>query len=284
VHSEEPMTTRKIIEIDEGRCDGCGHCIAACAEGALALVDGKARLVGDVFCDGLGACIGDCPRGALTVVEREADPFDEAAADRVGDAARDGSGRAGASPSPPLACGCPGTHEMTLVTGGTPLTADPRADDRPSELSHWPIKLRLLNPSAPYLAGADLVLLADCAAAACPNLHARLLRGRCVALGCPKFDDVDLSVGRLADIIREASPSSIAVAHMEVPCCHGLLAIAERAVARSSPGVPVSRIIVSRTGELTSDRDRAAEGRPVTETSDRPGPAAARGTRAFSER
>jgi len=261
------MTKRKIIEIDRERCDGCGQCIAACAEGALALVDGKAQLVSDVYCDGLGACIGDCPTGALTVVERQAAAFDETAAaghttshsrhDHVGDRAHEHL------PASPLACGCPGSHEMTLKAAGPTAASEVSVEDHPSELSHWPIKLRLLNPAAPYLAGADLLLLADCTAAACPNLHDRLLKGRCVALGCPKFDDVEFSIERLTDIIREAGPSSITVAYMEVPCCHGLFVIADRAVAQSGMDIPVGRVMLTRTGQIVTDRNGADDTRHV---------------------
>lgn len=255
------MARRKIIEIDSDRCNGCGNCIAACTEGALQLIDGKARLVSDAYCDGLGACIGDCPTGALTVIERDAAAFDETA------------GRPGAHPdaghtlppapshTPALACGCPGSHEMTIEKNVKRDAAGLTAADRPSELTHWPIKLRLLNPAAPYLAGADLLLLADCAAAACPNLHDRFLKGRCMALGCPKFDDVDFSIERLTDIIRQSRPSSITVAHMEVPCCNGLFAIAGRAVAESGMNIPVTRTIITRTGDPVSDHDPVASDR-----------------------
>ncbi len=251
------MKMRKIIEIDRERCDGCGQCIAACAEGALALVDGKAQLVSDVYCDGLGACIGDCPTGALTVVERQAPDFDEAAAG-LHKTTDQTTARVAA---PPLACGCPASHEMTLNVSGRPDPSGASAGDHPSELSHWPIKLRLLNPAAPYLAGADLLLLADCAAAACPNLHNRLLKNRCVALGCPKFDDVDSSVERLADIIARSAPASITVAYMEVPCCHGLAVIADRAVAQAGTDIPVGHVILTRTGELVSEPAEIDDGR-----------------------
>ncbi len=265
------MTKRKIIEIDRERCNGCGSCIAACVEGALALVDGKAELTGDVYCDGLGACIGDCPTGAITVVEREAAPFDtapdrpgpNAGRTHTGDHAQDHAH----SGSPALACGCPGSHEMTLPrAGGRAGASGPSAPETSSQLTHWPIKLRLLNPAAAYLAGADLLLLADCAAAACPNLHDRFLTDRCVALSCPKFDDADFSVGRLVDIIREASPSSITVAHMEVPCCHSLSVIAQRAVAQSGMDVPVGRVVLARTGEPVSEQSPIVDDRPAHAT------------------
>jgi NAD-dependent dihydropyrimidine dehydrogenase PreA subunit len=251
------MTKRKIIEIDSERCNGCGNCVTACAEGALALIDGKAHLVSDVYCDGLGACIGDCPAGAITVVERDAAAFDSTAG-RPGPhthGSHAGEPAPAYTPPPVLACGCPGSHEMTLGQAGKRDTTEPPGTDRPSELTHWPIKLRLLNPAAPYLAGADLLLLADCAAAACSNLHDRLLKGRCVALACPKFDDVDFSVGRLADIIRQARPSSIIVAHMEVPCCNGLFVITQRAVAQSGTDVTVRRVVIAREGHPVSGQD-----------------------------
>ena len=225
----------------------------------------------DVYCDGLGACIGDCPTGALTIVERRAAAFDEAAAAKRTDSNSEddhaGDRAAGPGPSSPaLACGCPGSHEMTLKTAGASGRTGGPAEDRPSELSHWPIKLRLLSPAAPYLAGADLLLLADCAAASCPNLHERLLKGRCVALGCPKFDDVDFSIDRLADIIREAAPPSVTVVHMEVPCCHALMTIAQRAAAKSGVDVPVARITLTRTGNLIEEETGTFDDKAVRAT------------------
>jgi ferredoxin len=262
------MTKRKIIEIDPDLCNGCGSCIAACAEGALALVGGKARLVSDSYCDGLGACIGDCPTGAITVIERQAGAFD---ADAGRSTVHTGAPRPGDNggvgvPPPALACGCPGSHEMVLNPEGGPEAPGSGDPDRPSQLSHWPIKLRLLNPAAPYLAGADILLLADCAAAACPNLHERLLKGRCVAMGCPKFDDVDFSVDRLTDIIRTASPASITVAHMEVPCCNGLLAIARRAAAASGMDIPIRRTVLARTGNPVLEEGPTADNGPIRAT------------------
>ena len=147
---------------------------------------------------------------------------------------------------------------MALSPAGPDVPASPETG-RPSRLSHWPVKLRLLNPAAPYLSGSDLLLLADCAAVACPDLHDRLLAGRTVALACPKFEDVDLAIERLSDIIRAASPASITVAHMEVPCCNGLFVIAERAVAKSGAAVPVARIILARSGQLITKDDSARD-------------------------
>lgn len=229
---------RRIIEIDEEKCNGCGNCIPSCAEGALALVDGKARIVKDIYCDGLGACLGHCPQDALRIIERPAEAFDEAAA----------MAHAHSAPSvaAPLGCGCPGHHLQEFQP------AAPAAAGQASQLSHWPVKLRLVPAQAPFLRGAHLLLAADCAAAAAPDFHAALLAGRKVVMGCPKFDDVADYVERLAAIIRQARPASLTVARMEVPCCAGMTTLAQQAVARSGVNLPVTEVIVDRQGQLQS--------------------------------
>ncbi|HQG32582.1 MAG TPA: 4Fe-4S binding protein, partial [Deltaproteobacteria bacterium] len=200
---------RKIIEIDEALCNGCGNCITACAEGALQLIEGKARLVSDVYCDGLGACIGECPTGALTVVEREAPAFDEEAAARH---VKEGKEEKETGNIGTLACGCPGAAAMTFDTGDAPAdTVSAR-----SALSHFPVKLQLIHPQAPYLKGADLLLMADCCALCYPGLHQNLLRGKAVAMGCPKLDDLNAHIGKLVQIVRSGGIRSITVVHMEV--------------------------------------------------------------------
>ncbi len=251
------MSKREIIEIDRSACSGCGQCVDACAEGALVLVDGKAQLVSDVYCDGLGACIGECPTGALRVIEREADEFDEDRSNDHVDATHGhthGGPESATKPSvAPLACGCPGSHEMTIERTVPHGGKEGHASDIQSELTHWPIKLRLLNPQASFLEGCDLVLLADCAAAAFPNLHTLLLRGRSVALACPKFDDSEDYVERLSDIIREAGVRSLTVAHMEVPCCHGLMTMAKEAVGLAGNDTILRAVIISRSGEILQE-------------------------------
>ena len=254
---------RKIIEIDEEKCTGCGQCVLACAEGAIQIIDGKARLVSDVYCDGLGACIGECPEGALRIAEREAEEFDEAAVERrlATSGASEGAGTdGGPSPAAPLKPGqddrgsfsCPGMAALTLDRS-VAASEYREAGELRSELGHWPIKLQLLNPAAPFLRGADLVLLADCAAAALPDLHRKILRNQAVAMGCPKFDDLEAHIDRLAEILRVAGLSSLTVVHMEVPCCHGLAYLAEQAIKRSGATVAVKRMIVSRTGEVLAE-------------------------------
>ncbi|UJX41493.1 4Fe-4S ferredoxin [Desulfovibrio sp. JY] len=234
---------RKIIEIDEALCNGCGQCVTGCAEGALAIVDGKARIVADHFCDGLGACIGHCPTGALQIIEREAPEFDEAAAmAHVAQAGQPG-GKHG---------GCPSGQPLTLTpcqqanvpTGQTPVAG--------SALSSWPIKLRLVPPTAPFLKGARLLLTSDCVPPAFPAFHSAFLPGRVALLGCPKFDDVQAYVDKLTAIVRDNAVADITVLQMEVPCCSGMARIAAMAVAASGRDIPITRVVVGRQGAIVS--------------------------------
>ena len=244
-------TTRPIIEIDDEKCDGCGRCILACQEGALQLVDGKARLVGEVLCDGLGACIGECPQGALTITEREAEEFDEKAVEEY--LSKQASSEATCADSGgTLACGCP-SHEAMELNVPEKGPSDHEAASEDSQLSHWPIKLQLISPDAPFLKGKDLVLLADCSAAAFPPLHRRLLSGRAVAMGCPKFDDLEEHIEKLTEFFRRAELKSVTVVHMEVPCCKGFVYAAEKALERSGADLPVINMKISRTGVVMEE-------------------------------
>jgi len=247
---------RKIIEIDEKKCNGCGRCMIACPEGALELVNGKAKIVKDIYCDGLGACIGECPEGALKIIEREAGSFDEEAVEKRKRRGRKPLAQGQKAPRPvkpakfkeSLPCGCPSSTVMDLKTTRNPGPGT--AGEIHSELSHWPIKLKLLPPEAPFLKGANLVLLADCAAAAYPNLHPHLLRGRAIVMACPKFDDLDGHINRLAAILEASRPKSLTVVIMEVPCCRGLLFAAEKAIELSGVKVPLIRMVISRDGKI----------------------------------
>jgi ferredoxin len=221
---------RDVIIIDEQKCDGCGACVTACAEGALAIVDGKARLVSDVYCDGLGACLGHCPQGAITVVKRDVAAFDQKAVD----VHLQKLGRAPAAhPAPAISIhthahgghACPGSQMRAMAPRPTTAPAEPRS----SQLGHWPIQLALLNPAAPYLQGCDLVLTAHCAPVAMPDYHERWLKGRCVALACPKLDDLARHTQKLTAILTQANPASLTVLKMEVPCCGGLAFAAKQA-------------------------------------------------------
>ncbi len=211
---------RDVILIDEAKCDGCGQCVTACAEGALAIVEGKARLVSDVYCDGLGACLGHCPQGAITVVKRDVAAFDQAAVDVH--LAKQGK------PSIHLAApACPGTQMRSL---GPRAAAAPMAPAAPtSRLSHWPVQLALLNPAAPFLRGADLLLTAHCVPVAMPDFHQRWVGGHGVMLACPKLDDLARHTAKLTAILTQGQPASLTVLKMEVPCCGGLAFAAKQA-------------------------------------------------------
>jgi NAD-dependent dihydropyrimidine dehydrogenase PreA subunit len=259
---------REIVTIDEELCDGCGLCIPACQEGALRLVNGKARLVADRVCDGLGACLGHCPRGAIKIERREAEAFDEAAV-----AALAGEGASPDSPTehtgapavaphgdPPLECGCPGTR---LIAFDRPDQSDAAAAadtpassaTRPSELTHWPVQLRLLPLHAPMLREARLLVAADCVPVACPDFHDKLLRGRTVVIGCPKFDDLPGYVEKLTEMIRVNRLREIVVARMEVPCCTGIAYAVTEARRRAGVDVPVTEVIIGTRGEILASRE-----------------------------
>ncbi|MCX5848600.1 MAG: 4Fe-4S ferredoxin [Deltaproteobacteria bacterium] len=244
-------STRKIIEIDEAKCNGCGKCILSCAEGALRLIDGKARLVEDFYCDGLGACIGECPEGALKIIERDAHDFDEQAVHKHLHAESDNASSA-LKPTV-MACGCPSTAMQTLKPQTSISEPYQTRQESPSMLGHWPVKLQLLGPQAPFLQAADLVLLADCVAVACPDLHRRFLNGKAVAIGCPKLDNLDAHIERLAAILKGAKPKSLTVAHMEVPCCSAFAQAAQEAIRRAGVDIPLSRIVIKRDGTVLGD-------------------------------
>ncbi len=223
---------RKIVEIDEGLCNGCGLCIPNCAEGAIQIVDGKARLVSDVYCDGLGACLGHCPQNALRIVEREAVPFDEEAVHEYLAGLKKG------------ACACPSMAALDLEGSQVQQAMNESA------LRHWPVQLNLVPPKGPRYDDADLLVVADCVAVAHPNFHSSLLSGRTVVMGCPKFDDVR-GYGKLAAILRENDVRSVTVATMEVPCCSSLSGAVEWAVGASCKQIPVRRHVVGVRGEMS---------------------------------
>jgi NAD-dependent dihydropyrimidine dehydrogenase PreA subunit len=246
-----PKVIREVVHIDEERCDGCGDCVPSCAEGAIAIVEGKARLASDALCDGLGACLGECPRGAISIEEREAEAFDEAAvAENLGrmPASRHGHGQSHA----PAAC--PGSAPRSLPRRGLSIVSGPagpaaRAGAGPGALAHWPVQLRLVPAGAPFLAGADLLVAADCVPFAYPAFHADLLAGRAVVVGCPKLDDLPAYAEKLGAILSRADgPAQVTVARMEVPCCAGLTAAVRHAAARAGREVPVREVVVGVDG------------------------------------
>ena len=249
-------TNRKIVSIDEEKCDGCGQCVPSCAEGAIQIVDGKARLVADVYCDGLGACLGECPQDAIRIIQREADQFDEAAVER-----RLSEIREAQEPPKGAQCGCPGAAVRELP-GLNVLRSGPKPHGPPSigpgeegeaALSHWPIQLHLVPPGAPFLNDRDVFLAADCVPFACADFHSRILRGQPVVIGCPKLDDPSAYVEKIAAMIDGSTIRSLTVVHMEVPCCTGLMRIAEAAIAASRREVPLEQVVISIRGRILAD-------------------------------
>ena len=239
---------RKIIEIDDELCDGCGECVPSCAEGAIEVVDGKARVVADKYCDGLGACMGECPNNALRIIEREADDFDEEAVEAY---LKEKESKP-KQEKPSISRGCPSTQIQTFI----PSAADTAKTHSDSQLSHWPIQINLIQPSAPFLKGADLLVAADCGPAAFAGFQG-LLKGKVVMIGCPKFDDVPGYVDKFTQIFKTAGIKSITSLIMEVPCCSGLPAILKRALDASGKKIPMEQIVISTRGAVL-DRRKAA--------------------------
>lgn len=242
--------TRKIIKIDEDLCDGCGVCIPSCAEGALEIIDGKAQVVADKYCDGLGACLGECPQGALEVIEREADEFDEEAVEeRLAEMKESEAARSEAT----LACGCPSTSVQSFMPGspcqGVVSNLDQGAA-QDSALSHWPIQITLVPPTAPFLKGADLLVLADCVPVAFPSLHRDFLQGKAVMMGCPKLDNVEPYIEKFAEIFRVAGVKSITSVIMEVPCCAGLPIVVKKGLELSGAQIPMEEVVISTRGKI----------------------------------
>lgn len=239
---------RKIIKIDDELCDGCGQCILSCAEGALKLIDGKAKVVSDNLCDGLGACIGECPTGALEIIEREAEEFDEVAVETHLAAKEKEKPAMG----PTLACGCPSTQIQVFDTPekGAYIHGSGNAAETESALSHWPVQIRLIPPTAPFLREADLLVLADCVPVAFPMLHREFLHGKAVAMGCPKFDDVRQYVDKFTEIFKVANLKRVTTVVMEVPCCAGLPKIVEAAIEKAGVSLPMERVVISTKGKI----------------------------------
>jgi Pyruvate/2-oxoacid:ferredoxin oxidoreductase delta subunit len=242
---------RKILEIDEELCDGCGNCVPSCAEGALEIVDGKARVVADIYCDGLGACLGECPQDALKIVEREADEFDEEAVEAFL------AEKKAAEPKimPMVSGGCPSARMQTFqkrepAAAMAQSAAAPAGQGTESALSHWPVQIMLVPPTAPFLKGADLLVLADCAPVAFPTLHQDFLQGKAVMMGCPKFDDAQHYIEKFAQICKVSGIKSITSVVMEVPCCSALPMIVKKGMELSGTPIPMEEVVISTRGKV----------------------------------
>jgi ferredoxin len=277
------MPVRKIIEIDEELCTGCGVCIPNCPEGALQVIDGKARLISDIFCDGLGACLGECPEEAITIIEREAEPYSErlvmenmvkhgdntvyAHLKHLQDHGETGFlnealtylaeiGHPNLLEHPPGGAGdipemhaC-GLDEPEMVIGDTEDAST--SEDGPrqeSQLRQWPVQLNLVNANAPFLKGRDLLVAADCVPVAVANFHQDYLRGRSVVIGCPKFDDARAYLEKFKQIFAVNDIEKVTLVHMEVPCCYGLKQLVERAIQTSGKDIEMDVIIISVEGK-----------------------------------
>jgi Pyruvate/2-oxoacid:ferredoxin oxidoreductase delta subunit len=312
------MSVRKIIEIDEDLCNGCGNCIPNCPEGALQVIDGKARLISDLFCDGLGACIGECPIDAIRVVEREAESYNETIVmanivkagtntiiahlkhlkdhgetklygeavdylkknnidnplEKVKEERMETGEQNKIETEERLPCGCPSAKVMDLrdkdecegavsgATTDTSITADAKSAKieqllkeltvRESNLRQWPVQIMLVPPAAPYLNGSDILIAADCVPFAYPNFHEDMLEGKILLVGCPKLDDSEFYLKKFTDIFSQNDIKSVTVAHMEVPCCFGMMSIVKQAIEQSGKNIPVKDINVSIRGEVIS--------------------------------
>ena len=242
-------TLRKIIHIDEEKCNGCGLCVPACVEGALQIVDGKARLISETYCDGLGACLGECPQGAIIIEEREAEEFNEHAVHHHLEEMK---------ATEELPCGC---SSATVTQFDRPETTEAGPGEeihQQSMLSHWPVQLRLVPPIAPFLPGADLLLAADCAPFAYGGFHQDFLKGHTVLVACPKLDDFQAHQMKLTEILRQSPVKSLTVVHLEVPCCSGLVHMARQAIQLSGRDIPFREIIIGTRGDLKSSPETVA--------------------------
>ena len=249
---------RKIIKIDDELCDGCGNCIPSCAEGALEIVDGKARVIADFYCDGLGACLGECPTGALSIVEREADEFDEEAvevhlAKQTAEEPRTMPMVSGGCPSARLQTFVP--REATAASNTAPAANQPAAFEKSeSALSHWPVQIMLVPPTAPFLKNADLLVVADCVPVTYPDFHRDFLKGKAVMMGCPKFDDAQHYIEKFSQICKESGIKSITNLVMEVPCCSALPMIVKKGMQLSGVTIPMEEVVISTRGKVLERR------------------------------
>lgn len=246
---------RKIIHIDDERCDGCGQCVPSCAEGAIEIMDGKARIVAEKYCDGLGACLGDCPNDALSIVEREAEDFDEEAVEEY---LKEKEPKE-APVKTTVSGGCPSAKLQTFAppTPCQSANAPMVQSSGSSELRHWPIQIHLVPANAPFLNGAHLLIAADCTPLAYPEFHQDFLKGKVVMVGCPKFDDVGAYVRKFTDIFSRADIRSITSVVMEVPCCSSLQGVIKNAMRAAGKEIPWEEVVISTQGEILEKKGGA---------------------------
>ncbi len=230
-----PSIARKIVHIDEEKCNGCGLCIPSCAEGALQLINGKARIVNEKYCDGLGACLGECPRGAISIEERIAEDFDEEAATNHLAEERNRGGKS--------------AYSSNVVPQFKQVEVD-KEYVQSSMLAHWPVQLTLVSPAAPFLQNADVILAAHCVPFAYANFHRDFLNGHSLLIACPKLDDFQAHLSKLTEVFRKSNIKSLTIIHMEVPCCSGLIFMVNEALKQSGRTIPLNEVTIGVKGEI----------------------------------
>ncbi|MEW6377164.1 MAG: 4Fe-4S binding protein [Thermodesulfobacteriota bacterium] len=257
------MVTRKIVRIDEEKCNGCGLCIPNCAEGALQIIDGKAKLISDKFCDGLGACLGHCPEDTITIIEREAEDFDEKAVEAHLHKQKESAHTHGPQSKPqPVFTKCPSSRVLHFQVPKSKETGT--ATPSVSMLTQWPVQLKLVPINASYFQDADLLVAADCVPFAYPSFHKDFLRGKALVVGCPKLDDIQFYKEKLTEIFKTNSIKSVTVPYMEVPCCFGLVKITEDAIAASGKKIPLKKVKIGIRGQIQPEGQVGATQRPRT--------------------
>jgi len=234
---------RNIISIDEEKCNGCGICVSACHEGALQMIDGKAKLVSESYCDGLGNCLPECPTGAITIEEREAAEFDEKAVEKYMDSKKSEQ----AQPKT-LACGCPGTHSKSIERKSE-IAPQVAVQDSQSELRQWPVQIKLVPANAPYFNNANLLIAADCSAYSYANFHQTFMKNKITLIGCPKLDEGDYA-DKLTDILAMNDIKSVSVVRMEVPCCGGIVSAVKNALIKSGKMIPWNVVTIGTDGNI----------------------------------
>jgi Pyruvate/2-oxoacid:ferredoxin oxidoreductase delta subunit len=247
------MATRKIVKIDEEKCTGCGLCIPNCAEGALQIIDGKAKLITEKFCDGLGACLGHCPEDAITIIEREAEEFDEKAVEVHLHKQKQAQPKLEPQPAPVFG-GCPSSRAMQFKVPKVEGSASSTTSST-SQLTQWPVQLKLVPVNAPYFQDADLLIAADCVPFAYPDFHRDFLKGKAVVVGCPKLDDIQFYKEKLTEIFKTNAIKSITVPYMEVPCCFGLVKVTEDALAASGKNIPFKKVKIGIRGDIKPEEE-----------------------------
>lgn len=240
---------RKIVKINESKCNGCGLCVASCAEGALQIINGKAKLVSETYCDGLGACLCECPEAAITIEERNANEFNQEATEKhLHDMKK---AERVVHKEETLPCGCPGTAVRSFTPSCEGTKSNVKATSR---LAQWPVQLALVPPTAPFLQGRDLVIAADCVSYAYGNFHEEFLKNKALVIACPKLDDTEFYLDKLTQMFKLSDINSVTVLHMEVPCCSGIVHLTKKALNDAGKKIPAKDITIGIKGDIKEEK------------------------------